>query len=211
MVPKPGTVPPVQTPRAALVLVLGSIMVGTGLSFGQGIAVDAIAPLFNSALPIVTFAALAAMLRRQLWACVLFASAVGPLAMVGYYATSTLRGLGASSSWALLWIVAGIIAGSVMGAAVWAMRQPLPAMPASWVRGLAVGFWPGIAFGEAAHGLTRIADSTPALYWWVQVGAGVLVLAVLITTRLTAVTARLIAVASAAAVGAGLYVVYGGP
>jgi hypothetical protein len=140
---------------------------------------------------------------------VALAAAVGPLAMVGYYATSAARGLGASSSSALVWIGAGVVAGSVMGASVWAMRQPATDEPSWWLRALAVGFWPGIALGEAAHGLTRIADTTPSSYWWVQAVLGVLVLVVLASTRLPSSAARLLAAGSAAAVAASLYVVYG--
>lgn len=198
-----------QRPLNVLVVVLGSLAVGVGLSFGQGLAVEGIAPLFNSALPVVTLAAFAALAGRELWACVVLAGVAGPLAMVGYYGASTLRGLGASSSSLLLWVTAGVLAGSVMGAAVWAMRQPASDAPAPWVRGLAVGFWPGIAIGEAAHGLVRISDTTPTAYWWAQALLGVVVLVALASSRLRSVTAWLVAVASAVTVAAALFVTYG--
>lgn len=196
-------------PLAVLVVVLGSLAAGVGLSFGQTLSTEGIAPLFNSALPVVSLSALAALAGRDLWACVVLGAVAGPLAMVGYYAASTVRGFGASSSSVLLWVSAGVVFGSVMGAAVWAVRQPVSAGPAAWVRGLAAGFWPGIAFGEAAHGLVRIADTTPTTYWWVQAVLGLVVLVVLAVTRLTTWSARLLSAASALAVAATLFVAYG--
>lgn len=195
--------------RAVLVVVLVSLAAGVALSFGQGAAPDGIAPLANSALPVVTLAAGAALGGRQLWASVVLAACAGPLAMVGYYTTSVLRGYGASSSSVALWVGAGVVAGSVMGAAVWTMGQPRQTPPAMWRRGLAVGYWPGIAVGEAAHGLTRIADTTPTAYWWCQAVLGVAVLAWLAAALLSSWKARLCALASAGAVGIALYTAYG--
>ena len=94
----------------------------------------------------------------------------------------------------LLWVAAGVLAGSVMGAAVWTMRQPRSASPPPWVRGLAVGFWPGIALGEAAHGLIRIADTTPTAYWWTQAVVGVAVLVVLAARCLDSLSSRVLSV-----------------
>jgi hypothetical protein len=199
----------VHRPLAVLVVVLGSLAAGVGLSFGQGLSAEGIAPLFNSALPVVTLAALAALGGRDLWACVMLGAVAGPLAMVGYYAASTLRGFGASSSSVLLWVSAGVVFGCVMGAAVWAIRQPLGAEPALWIRGLAVGFWPGIALGEAAHGLVRIVDTTPTTYWWTQAVVGVVVLGILAVSRLTTWSARLLSIASVVAVAASVFVAYG--
>ena len=198
-----------RSPLALVWVVVGALVAGVALSFGQTTAPDGIAPLVNSALPVVTLAALAALAGRQLWACVALAAAAGPLAMVGYYGTSVLRGFGASSSSLLLWVGAGLVAGSVMGAAVWAMRQPREAAPAMAVRGAAVGFWPGIALGEAAHGLTRIADTTPTAYWWAQAAVGLVVLAALAATALDGVRAWVVAVTSTIVVAGGLYVAYG--
>ena len=197
------------SPVALVWVVVGALLAGVALSFGQTTAPDGIAPLANSALPVVTLAALAALAGRQLWACVALGAAAGPLAMVGYYGTSVLRGFGASSSSLLLWVTAGLVAGSVMGAAVWAMRQPREDAPSMLLRGLAVGFWPGIALGEAAHGLTRIADTTPTAYWWAQAILGVVVLGVLATTSLNGVRAWAGAVASTIVVAGALYVAYG--
>jgi hypothetical protein len=190
-------------------VVVGSVLAGVALSFGQDLAVEGIAPLFNSALPVVTLAAAVALAGESLSSCVVLAASAGPLAMVGYYGASILRGFGASSSSVLLWVSAGVVAGSVMGAAVWAMRQPHQAPPTAWVRGLAVGFWPGVALGEAAHGLVRIADTTPSAYWWAQGVAGVVVLVVLAARCLWSVPPRLVCVASAGAVAAALFLVYG--
>lgn len=92
---------------------------------------------------------------------------------------------------------------------MWAMRRPREEAPSMLLRGLAVGFWPGIALGEAAHGLTRIADTTPTAYCVAQAILAVVVLGVLMSTALTGVRPRLVAGASTAVVGSALYVVYG--
>jgi hypothetical protein len=198
-------------PRALVLLAvaLGSLAAGVGLSFGQGLSAESIAPLFNSALPVVTLGALAALAGRELWACAALGGVVGPLAMVGYYGAATERGIGASTSSVLLWVTAGVLAGSLMGAAVWAMKQPRSAAPPEGLRGAAVGLWPGIALGEAAHGLLRIADTTPVTYWWAQAIAGLVVLVVLATRCLHSAYACLVSVATAVVVAGALFVVYG--
>src|SRR5918993_1202708 len=116
--------PRVQSPATVLVVVLGSLTAGVGLSFGQGVSGEGVSPLFNFALPVVTLAAVAALAGRELWACAALASIAGPLAMVGYYGASSLRADGVSTSSVFLWVIAGVLAGSLMGAALWAMRQP---------------------------------------------------------------------------------------
>ncbi len=77
------------------------------------------------------------------------------------------------------------------------------------LRGAAVGFWPGIALGEAAHGLTRIAGTTPTAYWWAQAAVGLVVLAALAATALDGVRPWVVAVTSTIVVAGGLYVAYG--
>jgi hypothetical protein len=196
-------------PLVLVAVALGSLAAGVGLSFGQGLSVEPIAPLFNSALPVVTLGALAALAAHRLWACAILGGVVGPLAMVGYYGAATVRGIGASTSSVLLWVGAGVVAGSLMGAAVWVMKQPRSSGPAPWVRGAAVGLWPGIALGEAAHGLLRIADTTPTAYWWTQAVVALVVLAVLAVRCLHSASERLVAVAVAALVAGSLFVVYG--
>ena len=92
-----------------------------------------------------------------------------------------------------------------MGAATWALRSPVPAL----VKGVAAALWPGIAMGEAAHGLVRVADTTSVAYWWAEAALGLAVLAWLATRRVPGRTARAAAIVSAAVIAAATFAVYG--
>jgi len=190
----------------AAVAVVAAVAAGVAISFGQTYAPAGLAPLFNSALPVVTLAAAVSLAGRRWWQSAVLGAVAGPLAMVGYYSTASLRGFGVSLSMVAFWCAAGIVFGSLMGLAVWVLRGERASGLAG---GAAAGYWPGIAAGEAAHGLTRIADTTPVPYWWVQLGLATVALAGLVALRLAGASARLIAVGTALAVGAGVYVVYG--
>ena len=184
----------------------GSLIAGVVMSFGQTYAPEALAPLFNSATPVVALAALVAMAcRGGWWAHALLGASAGPLAMVGYYATTSLRGFPVGMRMVGFWVVAGVVSGLVMGVAVWLLQghgDPV-------LRGAAAGAFPAVALGEAAHGLRRIADTTPSSYWWVQAAVGVAVLAWLMVARLTSWPARLAAVAVAVLGARALFAVYG--
>lgn len=72
-----------------------------------------------------------------------------------------------------------------------------------------VAAWPGIAVGEAVHGIVRIGDSTPVGYWWTQCAVGV---AVLVATCLWRARQRLsvtVAVLGTVMVASGLFLTYG--
>lgn len=175
------------------------------MSFGQTWAPEWLHPFFNSAMPVVALAAAVAMAARGPWTHVVLGAAAGPLALIGYYATATMRGYAASSSWVLLWSVAGILFGATMGIAVWLLRGH----GNRWWRALAAAVFPAVALGEAAHGLLRIADSTPAGYWWVQAGAGVATLAWAVV-RFVRAPGPAAATVAATAAGAGLvFLAYG--
>lgn len=79
--------------RVPLALV-AALVAGVVMSFGQTVSPESIAPLFNSAAPVVALAAAVAMAARSVWACTAMGAIAGPLAMVGYYATAALRGYG---------------------------------------------------------------------------------------------------------------------
>ena len=74
-----------------------------------------------------------------------------------------------------------------------------------WRRGL----FPAVALGEAAHGLRRIAETTPSTYWWAQAAVGVAVLVWLSLTRLRSWRARLAALAVAVLGARVLFLIYG--
>ena len=191
--------------KAAAALV-GAVLAGVVMSFGQTFAPDVLAPLFNSAAPVVALAAAVSLAGRGAWGHVLLGAAAGPLAMVGYYGTTQLRGFGVSLAMVAFWSIAGVVTGVAMGLAVWSLRGHGPA----WLRGPAAGYFPGVAFGEAAHGLVRISDTTPVEYWWGLAALGVSVLVWVAIRLLVSLRDRALAVAAAAAVGVALFLVYGG-
>lgn len=178
------------------------------MSFGQTVSPDALAPLFNSAAPVVAIAA-AALAGRRPWQAVALAAVAGPATMVGYYGTAALRGFDVSSTWVIFWCTAGVAVGAAMGGAVWLLRSRAGRAPAPGWRGLAAAVWPGVALGESAHGLLRVADSTPVGYWWCEVALGVAVLGWLCASRVRSVPGAAIAMLATLAIAAGLYFTYG--
>lgn len=191
-------------PRVPLALV-GAVAAGVLMSFGQTFAAEGVAPLFNSAAPVVALAAVVALATRTRWSHLAAGAVAGPLAMVGYYATSQLRGFPVSMRMVVFWSAAGVIAGAAAGLAVWLLRGN----GSGAVRAVAGGYFPGIALGEAAHGLTRIADTTPVAYWWALAAVGVILLAWTAGRHLDVSRLRVIAAAATVAVAAGLWAVYG--
>jgi hypothetical protein len=194
---------------AVTAAVAGPLLAGIGMSLGQTFAPEQLHPLFNSAAPVVAVAAAAALAGRRLWHAVALAALAGPLVMVGYYATAAVRGFGVSSSWIVFWCTVGVAVGAVMGAATWTLRGAgNRAQSPTWL-GLAAAVWPGIAWGEAAHGIVRVADSTPVGYWWSEVAVGLAVLAVLCATRVRSPRGVVLAVLAATAIAGGLFGTYG--
>lgn len=196
-------------PLALGTAVAGTLLAGVGMSFGQTFGPEWLAPLFNSAAPVVAIAAASALAGRRLWHAVALGAFAGPLVMVGYYGTAALRGFGVSSSWILFWCTVGVAVGAVMGSAVWTLWGPGRNGASSTRRGLAISVWPGVALGEAAHGIVRIADSTPVGYWWTEVAVGLAVLATLCTTRVRSRRGVTFAVLGTAVIAGGLYFTYG--
>ena len=199
-------------PFAAL---LGALAAGIVMSLGQTVSPDGWSPLFNSGTPVVTVCAAAAWwgastsrsANARAWALhAALGAAAGPLTMVGYYGTAAFRGFGVSPANVLFWCAAGVVLGGAMGSAVWAFGAPV----GGTLRGLAAGLWPGVAIGEAAHGIMRIADTTPVAYWWTLAFAGVAALAIVTARHVSGAAPRLLAIASAAVVAFAVFVVYGG-
>ena len=191
---------------AALV---GPLLAGVGMSYGQTVSPDGLAPLFNSATPVAAIAVVAALAGRRWWHFVALAAAAGPLTMAGYYGTAALRGFGVSSTWLVFWCTAGVAVGAVIGAAVWRLRSRASGPTSPVWRGLAASAWPGIALGEGAHGLLRVSDSTPVGYWWCQVALGLAVLAWLGATRVRSWAGVASAALGTLVLGVGLYLSYG--
>ncbi|WP_062462479.1 DUF6518 family protein [Demequina soli] len=197
-----------MTPRTrALLAIIGCLGAGVAISYGQTFAPPGLHPLVNSGTPVVALAAAASLAAPRLRGAVTLGALAGPLAMAGYYGTALARGFGASAGYVVLWCTAGLVLGAAMGAATWVLRGRADA-PA-WVAGAAAGLLPGIAIGEAAHGLTRIADTTPAAYWWTQLAAGAALLVVLTARMRGAGAERAWAGAATALAAAAVYAAYG--
>ena len=188
---------------------MGPLLAGVGMSYGQTVSPDGLAPLFNSATPVAAIAVVAALAGRRWWHFVALAAAAGPLTMAGYYGTAALRGFGVSSTWLVFWCTAGVAVGAVIGAAVWRLRSRASGPTSPVWRGLAASAWPGIALGEGAHGLLRVSDSTPVGYWWCQVALGLAVLAWLGATRVRSWAGVASAALGTLVLGVGLYLSYG--
>ena len=178
---------------------------GVALSYGQTYASDALRPIFNSAAPVVAVAGIASLAAGRAWTSAALGGLAGPTLVAGYYVTAHLRGFDGSASYIALWGTAGILFGAAMGLATWLLRANVGAI---W-RAAAASLWPGIAIGEAWHGISRISDSTPAAYWWTQAAIGAAVLLVLAGWRVPTWTARALAVAFTAAIAAGVFALYG--
>ncbi|MDI3423844.1 DUF6518 family protein [Streptomyces luteolus] len=111
------SISPRPWPQCALALGVG-LAGGALTSFGQSALTGGWHALVNSASPWVTVALLIGMGIPGRWRT---AAGVGVLSqlglVVGYYATSELRGFAAGMSAVVIWVVAGVVAGPVYGAA----------------------------------------------------------------------------------------------
>ena len=178
---------------------------GVGLSYGQSYAPDAVAPLFNSSAPVVLVAGLASLGARRWVGAASLGALAAPALVAGYYVASHLRGFAGSAGNIAMWGAAGVVFGAAMGLAWWLLRTP--ASP--WSRAAGAAAFPGIALGEAWHGLTRIVDTTPPTYWWTQAAIGVATLLVLAGLKVPTWAARLLAVGFTAAIAVAIYALYG--
>lgn len=181
------------------------VLAGVVMSFGQTFAPEPISPLFNTATPVVVLAGALSLFGHGPWSHVTFGALAGPLAMVGYYATTALRDYGVSMRMVLFWCVAGVVSGVAMGLATWLLRGNGP----GWLRGVGAAVLPGTAVGEAAHGVARISDTTPVAYWWTLGALGLALLAWLAVRRLEGPLPRIVAVATTALFGTVLFLIYG--
>jgi hypothetical protein len=188
-----------------IIALAGAVVAGVAMSFGQTYAPEAIAPLFNSAAPIVAIAGLVAFGSRQIWGAMLLGGLAGPFMMIGYYATAYLMDFDTSAEWAAVWVSVGVVFGVLMGFATWLMRAYVDIV---W-RAIGASVWPAVAIGEAWHGLARINDPAQDTYWWAQAGVGVFVMLVLAGWRVPSWTARLVTIFLTAIGAALVYVAYG--
>lgn len=162
-------------PAARLLLV---VLIGTGIgaatSFGQTFLPDELRSLANSSGSWCAVAfSLAGLARRPAEG-----SAAGALTLVallvGYQATSVVRGFGFGLAPVLVWLTAAVTAGPALGAGRrW--RGAVDVRRRAW----GVGVLPGVLVGEGVTSLATVADTTYPPYWIGSILLGVLLIGVL--------------------------------
>jgi hypothetical protein len=163
--------------QAWLLVPPATLLLGALTSFGQTYGPDAIAPLFNSATSWSVVAFVAAFAARRPSRAALLGATSFAMLLVGYYATSAVRGFPVGLATTMTWIAATIVVGPVLGvSAAWFRATPRP--PRDARRRLAALPLGAIAIGEAVYGLLVISDTTPAGYWWTQLALGAAFVAV---------------------------------
>ena len=160
--------------RAAFVAVV-SFVLGAATFFAQGLLPDAVRSFANSASgwTLVTVLLLTWVQVRSAVAALLGATSF-VLLTLGYSAAAQLRDLSYDPT---LFMVVGVVVGPFVGiAASWLRAVP------SWQAAGGTALLAGIGVGEAAYGLTAVADTTSPVYW-VLIGAVALALLVAMLTR----------------------------
>ncbi|MEU3019778.1 DUF6518 family protein [Nocardiopsis sp. NPDC007018] len=196
--PAPETSP---WPRLVLAVAAG-FLVGVLTSFGQGLLPEVLSPLANSS----GSWSLAALLLASLSPRRGFAVAVGVLALFamvgGYDVASLLRGFSPSPSGSLFWCTAAVVVGPFLGWGGHALRNGDRVAP------LAAGAMSGVLVGEGVYGLTVIADTTPAPYWWGSITLGAALLVWAVVRRFPRPSSALLAAAVCAVVATAFLAVY---
>ncbi|MCC9306287.1 DUF6518 family protein [Kitasatospora sp. RB6PN24] len=109
---------PVRPWVLCAVALLVGLAGGALTSFGQSVLPHGWSALANSASTWVVIAFLAGLRADRRWPWAAGAGALSQLGLVvGYYATSEVRGFAADTGSVVIWIVAGAVAGPVYGAA----------------------------------------------------------------------------------------------
>lgn len=195
---------PSQTTRAVLIVLVTAAVWGGLTSVGQGYLPEDLRSFANAAGPwfVVVMGAIVVARPRPALAVVL-----GILGFVvmnqAYGVVSSWRdyayGGGFSSIWNLIALVAGPAAGI---AATWLRTsRPVP---------IALGTAAACAVlvGEGLYGLTVIGDTTSPVFWAIELGAGLALLAVTAALRLRTIAGVAVLVAASAVGAAMFYVAY---
>jgi hypothetical protein len=154
---------------------LGAGLAGGALtSFGQTFLTGSVpSALFNSASPWVAVALLAGLRLPGRWRIAAVAGALTQAGLViGYYATSELRGYAADMTSVMIWIAAGVVAGPAFGAAGALLRDARRG-----VRVTAVGITGSVWLVEGLHYLWMVRTSNHGpgtTAGWVYIAVGVL-------------------------------------
>jgi hypothetical protein len=170
------TVSPTRTVLTATVVAAASLVLGILTFFAQGFLPDAVRSFANSASGWTLLTALLVFGSRagaRLGAALGAVSFV--LLVVGYALAAALNQLFYSP---LLFGIVGVVAGPFVGlAAVWLRGNGIRAA-------LGTALLAGIFSGEAAYGLTVVADTTRPEYWQAIGAVGVALLVGMLVRRL---------------------------
>jgi hypothetical protein len=119
VVPTRSTLP---GPALLAAAVGAGLLVGAATSFGQTVLGGTpFQGLVNAVSPWLVVPFLLGSLARTWWLAVPAGLLVCVGEVAGYYVVADLRGF-AAGSWVLVWVVAGVVGGPVLGAAGWGWR-----------------------------------------------------------------------------------------
>ncbi|WP_412872631.1 DUF6518 family protein [Curtobacterium flaccumfaciens] len=171
--------PPAAVPAVVRVTIAlsGAFLAGVLTSFGQ--AVPALAAVSNSAGPWFLVAALLCLVagvrggRVALPLAMVLGVVLLELMHVGYWATTVLRGFPDVLSITNPWVLLGVPAGLLAGAAAVAVRS----RDARWRAG-ALGVTAAVLVGEGIRGLLQVAVTTGHGTWVVEIVVGVALLGI---------------------------------
>lgn len=154
-----------RPPWWSFALICGAgLTLGALTSFGQTWLPFNLSPLANSAGTWVAVAFGLCLPNRAPRRGVVFGTVALASMLGGYVIVSELREFPTSSSMILFWTAAAVVVGPVLGiGAAWANST------SELQAGLAFSPLIGVLLGEGIHGLTAIADTTPAVYWICQI------------------------------------------
>jgi hypothetical protein len=159
--------------RAALIALVGALLVGGLTSFGQTVLPSSVSSLANSAGGWTAFTFLLIWLSR---ARPVLAAILGILAfeaMNGAYdAVTGWRGFPVSA-FPSIWVLAGILAGPVVGLAASWVRYSRPLL-----RVIGVAILSAVLVGEGVYGILVLSASTSPVYWGIEIAAGVVFLVI---------------------------------
>jgi hypothetical protein len=156
-----------------LIAVAAGLAVGVLTAVAQRWIGDSLRSLANSAGPWSLAAFVVARRLRSGAAGAMAAAVTLAMCEIGYVIANNVRGVPNSKSTVAFWLLAAAFAGPPLGiAAVWSRGFD------PFRRGAGFGVPSGVLVGEGLYGLARLTGSTSAAYWSVEVGLGVVALAV---------------------------------
>jgi Family of unknown function (DUF6518) len=129
---------------------------------------------------------------------------VGALSLLlmnqGYGIVSAWRGIPYSGGF---WMLAALVVGPVIGLAAVCWRAH-----SETLRALAGAVPSAILIGEGVYGLVKIADTTSPVYWIASIAGGVAILTWTVLKRVSARSARLLAIVATAVSASAFFFAY---